>query len=88
MCERIIEIISEQLSVAVSSPETDLIAGGVIDSLALVTLLVEVEHEFGVVIPLEELELERIQTVARLAAWVQELRADDAPVSISGEAPA
>jgi acyl carrier protein len=57
------------------SPDTDLIEGGVLDSLALVELLFAIEQELGVVIPAERLDVTRFRTLASLAELVTECRA-------------
>ena len=56
-------------------PDTDLIEGGVLDSLALVELLFAIEQELGVVIPAELLDVTRFRTLASLAELVAECRA-------------
>jgi D-alanine--poly(phosphoribitol) ligase subunit 2 len=56
-------------------PDADLIEGGVLDSLALVELLVAIEQELGIVVPAERLEIERFRTLARLAELVADCRA-------------
>jgi len=52
--------------------DTDVIAGGMLDSLAFVQLLLALEEEFGVKIDLSELELEDFSSVARVARLVAE----------------
>jgi len=68
--ERIARIFRETLSVEVPSPTTDIIEAGLLDSLALVTLLFELESEFGVAITLEHLDVEQLRTIERIAALV------------------
>jgi acyl carrier protein len=72
---RIERIFHNALGVAVSSPTLDVIESGILDSLGLVTLLFELEHEFSVTIPLE-LDIESLRTVERLAALVERARAE------------
>ena len=43
---------------------------GLLDSLALVTLLFEVEQEFQVEIPLDSLDVENFRTIERIARLV------------------
>lgn len=74
---RVQEIIRSTLSVEVESVDTDLIDSGVLDSLALVELLFEIEREFAVSIPLEDLELESFTSVQRIS---------DLIVSVNGKA--
>jgi acyl carrier protein len=52
---------------------TDIVAAGLLDSLALVTLLFEVEREFDLTIPLEDLDIESLRTVERIAALTERL---------------
>lgn len=69
--ERVAQILREVLAIEVPSPTTDIVAEGLLDSLLLVTLLFEIEQEFGISVPLETLDLEEISTVERIAAMVQ-----------------
>lgn len=62
-------------------PAADLLDGGVLDSLALVELLAAIEVEFGIEIPLDELEIEQFRTpesIAELVGQRLELEASDA----------
>lgn len=67
MQRRVQEIIRDTLNVEVPSAETDLIDSGVLDSLALVELLFEIERAFAVSIPLEDLELESFTSIRRIS---------------------
>ena len=69
--ERITRLLRDTLGVEVPSPETDLIETGLLDSLALVSLLAEIEREFGFELPLDTLEVEDFRTVATAAAYVE-----------------
>ena len=51
--ERIAWIFQEVMAIEIPSGDTDIIAAGMLDSLALVTLLVEIEQQLDVAIPLE-----------------------------------
>lgn len=64
---RIGGIFEEALSLDAPPAEADLGATGVIDSLALVTLLFEIEREFLVQIPMDVLEIEDFRTIERIA---------------------
>ena len=63
-------LIRETLSAAPAAPEDDLVATGVLDSLTLIQLLVQIEQRFEVTIPLEELELDEIRSISSLAHLV------------------
>jgi methoxymalonate biosynthesis acyl carrier protein len=69
---RVRRIFAEVLNIHVPSDGTDLIDGGLLDSLALVELLVEIEHEFGVIVPLDALEVDSFRTISRIGELVAE----------------
>jgi len=54
----------------VPSAETDLLESGILDSLQLVKLLLQIEKDFGRRIPIEAIELDDLRTLARLARLV------------------
>lgn len=70
--ERVWLLIRNALSVDVPDGDTDLIDSGLLDSLALVTLIVEIEDEFEVELPLEDFDLDRFRSVERIAAFLTE----------------
>ena len=73
--DRVQRLFVEALNVQAPAPETDLIETGVLDSLALVELLFALEREFGVTIPLEELDIDSFRSVAAIADFVDTARA-------------
>ncbi len=64
---QLLTLVSKRVNVAIETAEIDLIETGIMDSLALVDLLLQIENEFGVRIPLEELEIDDLKSVAELA---------------------
>lgn len=68
------ELIRETLQIEVPTADTDLIESGLLDSLALVSLITELEQEFGFQLPLDDFDIERFRTVERIAAFVAEHR--------------
>lgn len=52
------------------TPDTDVIDGGVLDSMVFVQLLVRLEEEFGVTVDVETLELEEFRNIASIARYV------------------
>jgi methoxymalonate biosynthesis acyl carrier protein len=54
----------------VPSADTDLLESGILDSLQLVKLLLQIEKDFGRRIPIEAIELDDLRTLARLARLV------------------
>ena len=70
LVSRIQSLFEEALSIPAPAPDADIIDGGLLDSLALVTLLFEIEVEFGVTIPLDSLEIDDFRTIERIARFV------------------
>ena len=67
---RITALIRDALQVEVPAPDVDLIDAGLIDSLALVTLITEIEADFGLQLPLDEFDIERFRSAEQIAAYV------------------
>lgn len=67
---RIAALIGSTLLIEVPGPDVDLIETGLIDSLALVTLITEIEAEFGIELPLDEFDIERFRSAEQIAAYV------------------
>lgn len=65
-------LFDEALHIEVPSPDTDLIDSGLLDSLQLVQLLLHIEERMGTRIPLEEVELDDLRSVTRLANLISE----------------
>ena len=68
------KLIAEKLLVEVQSPEDDLLATGVLDSLSLIELLLNLEQHFGMKIPLDELQIEDVRSVRSIANMVESKR--------------
>jgi D-alanine--poly(phosphoribitol) ligase subunit 2 len=66
-------LLVHNLNVDVSSVHDDLIESGLLDSLKIVELLVELESRFVVKIPFEDLELDSFRSVASIARLVATL---------------
>jgi acyl carrier protein len=69
--DRVQRLFVETLNTSAPAPDADLIDSGILDSLALVELLFALEREFGVTIPLEELDIETFRSVASIAGLVE-----------------
>lgn len=76
MSSRLDEIVVEILDLEVGH-HGDLIESGRLDSLALVELIFAIEQEFAVVVPIDQLDIERFRTLAGLAELVAELQGGD-----------
>ena len=68
--ERVVALFRQTLDRAVPSAQTDLLESGLLDSLALVELLVALEQEFQVTFALDELDVESFRTVERIGEFV------------------
>ena len=68
--KKLTELFAEKLSLEVSSVDTDLVETGLLDSLALVELLAQLEETFGVSISTDDLELENFRSIASIAGFV------------------
>lgn len=66
---------AELFRIEVPSADTDLIEEGILDSFQLVELLVYLDEHFGVRVPIEDLEIDDLRTLARLAHLVAVERA-------------
>ncbi|WP_165825525.1 acyl carrier protein [Actinomycetospora cinnamomea] len=66
------DLVRDQIGVDVPSPDTDLVAAGLLDSLALVTLIVGIEDTFGCRLPLDDFDIERFRSVDAMAAFLAE----------------
>ncbi|MEJ2866409.1 acyl carrier protein [Actinomycetospora sp. OC33-EN08] len=69
---RVREMVERELGIDVESPDTDLVENGLVDSLALVTLMVALEAEFGVVLDLDEFDPEDFRTIAAMASYARQ----------------
>lgn len=67
-------IFADSLHVELPPDEAGLISGGFVDSLALVELLLQIEHEFGVSPDFEQLEIEDFESLAAIEQLI--LRSD------------
>jgi acyl carrier protein len=66
-------LIRDVLSVDPASNDTDLITTGLLDSLALVAMIAELENEFALELPLDDLDVECFRSVGRIARFLAEL---------------
>jgi acyl carrier protein len=72
--ERVQRIFRDALVMEVPMNGTDILESGMLDSLTLVTLIFEVEQEFGVVVPLETMDIDDLRTVDRIAGLAERLQ--------------
>ena len=67
---RLVRLFAEKLNVEVPSVETDLIDTGLVDSLAFVEFLAQLEAGFGIHVSIEDLEIDRFRTISRIARFL------------------
>ncbi len=67
----VLEVFRAALGIEVPSPDTDVIELGLLDSLALVTLVFELEQRCSISIPFETLDVDDFRTVQSIARVVE-----------------
>jgi D-alanine--poly(phosphoribitol) ligase subunit 2 len=65
--QEIMRIFVERFETRIEPSDVDLLEIGLVDSVKIVELVLELEQRFGVSLPFEELEIEDFRTVPRLA---------------------
>jgi acyl carrier protein len=80
---RVARIFSDAVFVEVPTADTDLVASGLLDSLAFVELIHELE--FGIELPLEGVDAESLRAIERIAALVHRLQPGSAPPGAATE---
>lgn len=73
-------LLAEKLTVQVASLDTDLLETGVLDSLAVVRLLVQIEEHFGLTVEMENLEIEDLRSIRSITRLIARRNAVGAPV--------
>lgn len=63
-------LFSKSLNIDVPSADADLIESGLLDSLRLVELLLQIEASLGCRIPIDEIELDDLRSVNRIARLI------------------
>ena len=60
----------DKLAIRVESPDADLFQSGIFDSMTLVDFILGLEEHFGLRFPMEELELDSVLSVVKIAELV------------------
>jgi len=68
--DEIIQFFDEELNIEVPSVDTDLVEEGLLDSLTFVQLLFHFEQQYGIEMDLEELEIDTLRSVERIANFL------------------
>jgi acyl carrier protein len=72
--DEVVTEIFRELTIEVPGPDVDMIETGLLDSLALVTLMYELEQRCGISIPFERLEVDDFRTVRSIARLAKALQ--------------
>lgn len=68
--EKLADIFLQHLNIEVSASDTDLLATGIMDSLALVELILRLEQTFGARVSIDDLELDNFRSLDNIASFV------------------
>jgi D-alanine--poly(phosphoribitol) ligase subunit 2 len=68
--KRLGAVFAETFHIEVPSPDTDLLETGILDSFQFVELLVQLEQRFGLRIKIDDIDLDDLRTLARIARLV------------------
>lgn len=68
--ERLGALFAETFHIEVPSPDTDLLESGLLDSFQFVELLLQLERDFGVRLKIDDIELDDLRTLGRIARMV------------------
>jgi D-alanine--poly(phosphoribitol) ligase subunit 2 len=77
-------VLRERLMIVVASPDIDLLETGLVDSIGLVELILELEERFGISLPMEDLEIEDFRSVYRISDLI--VRFSAVPLRLVAEA--
>ncbi len=69
--DAVVAIFRDKLNIDVPGTDVDVIETGLLDSLGLVTLVVEIEEQFNVSVPFETLDVDDFRTVRSIADLVE-----------------
>jgi acyl carrier protein len=68
--EEVESLFRERLNIDVGNVDADLIEDGILDSLMLVELIFHLEQTLGVVVSIEDLELDHFRSIRAIACLV------------------
>jgi D-alanine--poly(phosphoribitol) ligase subunit 2 len=85
--ERLGAVFVESFHIEVPSADIDLLESGILDSFQMVQLLFELEQRFGFRIKIEDIELDDLRTLSRIARLVVAANGNAADSSAARLAP-
>ena len=68
--ERLGAVFTKNFHIEVPSPDTDLLESGILDSFQFVELLLQLEQNFNLRIKIDDIDLEDLRTITRIARLV------------------
>jgi len=74
MEQQIAVIFRDILKISVPTPETDLLATGMLDSVGFVNLILYLEERFGIHVAMETLGPDDLRSITSIAAFVEAQR--------------
>ena len=69
--ERLGALFTDRFHIEVPSADTDLLETGILDSFQFVELLFQLEQHFGLRVSIDNIDLEDLRTLARIARLVE-----------------
>jgi D-alanine--poly(phosphoribitol) ligase subunit 2 len=78
--QRIQATLLNRLHLQSPEPDVDLFQTGVLDSLSFVDMLVALEAEFSIQIPLDQVDLDDFRSIAAIAAYIESATTSKAPL--------
>jgi D-alanine--poly(phosphoribitol) ligase subunit 2 len=78
LTEVVLAVFRDELSIEVPGPDVDVIETGLLDSLGLVTLVVELEQRCGIEIPFETLEVDDFRTLNSIVQLIETRQGESA----------
>ncbi len=73
LVEDIRSVLRDDLNVLVDSPNVDLIESGLVDSVGLVELILQLEERFEVSLPMDALEIDDFRSLQSIADMITRL---------------
>ena len=73
LADGIRSVLRDHLNVLVDSPDTNLLEAGLVDSIGLVELILQLEDRFGIGLPMESLELDDLRSINTIADLISRL---------------
>ncbi len=67
----ILELIRDRLNIDVADVDVDMIETGVLDSLALVTLITAIEDGLSCELPLDDFDIENFRSARRITQYLE-----------------